>query len=350
MSPTPRVTRPEPESLGPDRSAWIGGQTFAGVAGGQSQGGGGSNTVPPAAGSAGAFGAVPPTGPGGGNYAGSGYGGPGVSSRPPPGDADTLVSDSVADSVKLAYQVIRENIEQGRLAAARFREGEYNVRDVPHDVNVLTLRLLELSRELTRTSFDVLERVLRSPRTPGAEPWTSTSRAWGYDPRRFDQGRQPFYPDWRQTGYPDGQAPYGTPYPSYGDGQPPPSQYGAQSPFGGAQSSPILLVSCRFVGPGGAEISPGRVAVKTAALMRPAAPTQLTVRALVADSSSAAAETCRPPILGATIAARSQGGVEISVPIADSQPAGIYSGVICDDDNVAVGVLSIVVNAPPASP
>ena len=80
----------------------------------------------------------------------------------PPGSAhDPTVSESVAHAVKVGYEVISENIRQGREAAARFRQGEYNVRDVPGDLEVVALRLIQLARELSTTTFDVCERLLR---------------------------------------------------------------------------------------------------------------------------------------------------------------------------------------------
>ena len=47
---------------------------------------------------------------------------------------DPKVSDAVAHAVKMGYDVITENIRQGREAAERFRQGEYSVREVPGDL------------------------------------------------------------------------------------------------------------------------------------------------------------------------------------------------------------------------
>ncbi|HEY2356740.1 MAG TPA: hypothetical protein VGH86_04765 [Phenylobacterium sp.] len=74
---------------------------------------------------------------------------------------DPSVSESVAHVVKVGYDVIAENIRQGREAAQRFRQGQYRVREVPGDLEVAAVRLLQLARELSTTTFDICERLLR---------------------------------------------------------------------------------------------------------------------------------------------------------------------------------------------
>jgi hypothetical protein len=71
------------------------------------------------------------------------------------------VSDAVAHAVKIGYDVIAQNIRQGREAAERFRQGEYRLHDAPGDLEVASLRLLRLARELSTTTFDVCERLLK---------------------------------------------------------------------------------------------------------------------------------------------------------------------------------------------
>ena len=65
----------------------------------------------------------------------------GSSPKPPPAGQgpgptprhDVKLTEAAAHAVQTGYNVIAENIEQGRKAAARFREGKYNIRDVPKD-------------------------------------------------------------------------------------------------------------------------------------------------------------------------------------------------------------------------
>ena len=74
---------------------------------------------------------------------------------------DHTVSESVAHVVKVGYDVIADNIKQGREAAQRFRQGQYNMREAPGDLEVAAMRLLHLARELSTTTFDVCERLLK---------------------------------------------------------------------------------------------------------------------------------------------------------------------------------------------
>jgi len=84
--------------------------------------------------------------------------GPAPKAKTPP---EPKVSEAVAHAVKMGYDVIAQNIRQGREAAERFRQGEYRLRDAPGDLEVASLRLLQLARELSTTTFDVCERLLK---------------------------------------------------------------------------------------------------------------------------------------------------------------------------------------------
>jgi hypothetical protein len=273
MPPTDRVTRPTPEDSGPDRSGWAGlGRTGA------------------------AAGRAPRD-----------RAADGMSQGPSPsGVSDTQYSDAVADSVKLAYNIIRDNIEQGRAAASRFRDGEYNVRDVPHDVNVLSLRLLNLTRELSRTSFDLLEGILTNPRTPGATAWRPPpSRD---DPRAFRNGAGPFHPDWDYAA-------------------------AASRPTAASPDQRSIPIHCVFSGARAAH-------ARSATLSRPQDPTHLALPVLACLKGGSA------PITGAVVTPSSDPyGVTVSLEIPADQPAGIYGGAIFDDEGFAVGALTIEVFA-----
>ncbi|HLZ83064.1 MAG TPA: hypothetical protein VKQ54_05810 [Caulobacteraceae bacterium] len=88
-------------------------------------------------------------------------GGP-IRSGPPP------VSQSVADAVRTGYQVVADNVRQGREAAQKFGQGNYNSSNVDKDVKVLTDRMLDLARDLTTTTLDVIERLLLETRSANA--------------------------------------------------------------------------------------------------------------------------------------------------------------------------------------
>ena len=209
----------------------------------------------------------------------------------PPAPSEATVSESVAHAVRLGYDVIGENIRQGREAAGRFRQGEYNVRDVPHDLNQLSIRLLTLTRELSSTSFDLLDRLLRDPRTPGSTPRAATD----HQPPAF---------------YPAPSAPKPTP------------------PTGPA-------FTCVFSGPGKAILKQGVLSRPD----KPTTPASLTVTPLA--SLDPAVKT----IVGVTFAASADGeGVVALATIPADQPAGVYSGVIFAPESQApLGMLTIEV-------
>ena len=88
----------------------------------------------------------------------------GPASEPPPTPdpgADPRISEAVSEAVKMGYDVITENIRQGRAAAERFRQGAYNIREAPGDLETAGLRVLQLARELSTTTFDICERLLK---------------------------------------------------------------------------------------------------------------------------------------------------------------------------------------------
>ena len=73
---------------------------------------------------------------------------------------DTDFDDKVSDLVKSAYDALSETIGQGRKAAEQFRQGEYNFRQVPGDVEEMARRMLQLARQLSSTTFDVCEQLI----------------------------------------------------------------------------------------------------------------------------------------------------------------------------------------------
>ena len=277
MTNRPRVRKPEPGRDGPDRSSGVGGPA-----------------------------PVDPHGP--------------VIGHGPAKPRETPLAGAIADSVKLAYDVIGQNIRQGREAADRFREGEYNVRDVPEDANLLALRMLSLTRELSATTFEIIERLLRDARLPSM----GKRRGSG---RRHDHGHSHGgHQDYRETD--DAQ--------EDGDDDQEDLRYGFYPvpPGHGPKTkpSPGVTLGCAFTGP--------RTAVlKSASLASQETPTLLGLTTLVSANGAL------PAITGVTFSGSADGkGIVANIPVPEEQPAGIYSGVVCSADTQAVlGSLTIEV-------
>lgn len=98
----------------------------------------------------------------------------GASARPAPAEPAReheaiAIDDAIADSVKTAYDVLSETIEQGRRSAESFRHGDYNYRDVPVDLRHLAANLLKLARQVSESTFEICEALL-SQQMPGFPP------------------------------------------------------------------------------------------------------------------------------------------------------------------------------------
>jgi hypothetical protein len=205
---------------------------------------------------------------------------------------DHTVSESVSHAVKVGYDVIAENIRQGREAAARFRQGEYNVREVPGDLQDMALRLITLARELSKTTLDVCERLLKEV---ADSPEDRTKKV----------------------------APFPNAVPS------------AQKPSAPSADTGVMKVTIRFTG-GGKGIA------RTATLSRPRRPTapdQISVTPLSRRAAGA------KPIGGVSFETdMSVEGIVAVVNIPKKQEPGIYSGqVYAKGDEVPLGVLTIEV-------
>lgn len=73
---------------------------------------------------------------------------------------DPAIDEAVADAVRSSYDTLAKTIAQGREAADKFRQGQYNMRQVPHDVETMLLRLLDLARQLSGTTLDIVEQLV----------------------------------------------------------------------------------------------------------------------------------------------------------------------------------------------
>ena len=74
---------------------------------------------------------------------------------------DGSVNEGVTRVVQSAYGVITETLQQGRTAAERFRQGDYKIAEAPVDIGKASARMLQLAGELTATTFDLGERLLK---------------------------------------------------------------------------------------------------------------------------------------------------------------------------------------------
>lgn len=79
-----------------------------------------------------------------------------------PRSPNTIISDAVSRG----YQVIEDQILQGRNAAERFRAGTYNAADVEADIKQLLDRVMDLVKELGTTGFELAAAAIRDPRAP----------------------------------------------------------------------------------------------------------------------------------------------------------------------------------------
>ncbi|HEY1560689.1 MAG TPA: hypothetical protein VGF71_07350 [Caulobacteraceae bacterium] len=84
--------------------------------------------------------------------------------KPPSGGSTSGASGSfkgdVSDVVKTAYNVIADNIERTRNAAEKFRQGDYQLGNVPDDLDRMLEGVSDLSRKLNRAAFEVFKMVV----------------------------------------------------------------------------------------------------------------------------------------------------------------------------------------------
>ena len=227
--------------------------------------------------------------------------GPGGASgpAPPSGEAnDATINQSVAHAVKLGYDVIAENIKQGREAAQAFRKGNYNMREVPGDLEVAAMRLLQLARELSTTTFDVCERLLKEvgAKAPAAD------RASDIPPFRASKAA---------------------------NGTPPKASPAAAKPA----DPGLMKVTVRFAGA-------GKALAHTETLARPRQPTAV---AEISAQPLAPPRAGGPPIAGVSFESDvSVEGIVAVVTLPKGQAPGVYSGLVhAGRDDVPLGVLTI---------
>jgi hypothetical protein len=214
---------------------------------------------------------------------------------------DAAISEAVSRAVKTGYDVLTDNLKRGREAAERFAQGNYNIREVPGDLEATSLRVLQLARELSSTTFDVCERLLHAFSANAKPPPGQTAAG-------------PFWPTVRKA-----------PGPAVKDA----------TPAAPAAHLAAMKVTVVFSG------APKAVA-HTDTLSRPAQPT-------APEDVSAAPLTARSgggaPIAGVGFQADlAHGGLIVTVALPDGQAAGVYSGLVyAARQEVPLGVLSVEV-------
>jgi hypothetical protein len=226
--------------------------------------------------------------------------------KPSPEPSERKVTDAVAHAVKVGYDVISDNIRQGREAAERFRQGEFSIREAPTEIEAAALRLLHLARELSTTTFDVCERLLKEL---GAQAQAAAS------PPAAPRPSPPTTPP-----------PFREPadYPSARKAKSPPTP--PKAPADG------LNVTVQFAG--------GQGVAHTSRLTRPRRPT---APAAISATPLAPMVGGGEPISGVNFQADlSLDGLLIVVTLPEGQAPGVYSGLVrAGDDPVPLGALTI---------
>lgn len=219
--------------------------------------------------------------------------GPTAGKSADPAAAEASINASIAHAVRSGYEVIAENVRQGREAAAKFRQGDYNMRDVPGDVETALLRVIQLARELSTTTLDVCERLVKDIGPQAAAP---------------DRPAPPFWP---------------TPKPS-------PT---APPPPGAGSASDRIALTVRFNGEAKAQ-------ARTTSLDRPRRPTlpqDLVATPLQSRDGSAGKIDAVAFSVDVSVA-----GLVAEVTLPDSLAAGVYSGLVyARNDDVPLGVLAV---------
>lgn len=274
------------------------------------------------------------------NYPPPDPGAPGAHKDPPRREtAQTAIDEAVAQAVKSGYDVLQQTIAQGRHAAEHFRQGEYNFRDVPGDVQNVALRMLDLARQLSVTTIDLCEQLVRQIPTTGGPPPPGEVAAQNPAFRKLEPAEQ------------GGSAPPSSAAPPVGANLPP----GATAPPSSAAPPPIeggmqqLRPADPFLpGTGGLlRLSPVFDGTKKAkllseSLLRPSKPTgvwQISSQALTRSEGDA-------PALSQIEFEHdlSHGGLIVKISVPKGQPPGTYSGlVLAEGQGMPLGALVVVI-------
>ena len=220
---------------------------------------------------------------------------------------DMQIDEAVAEAVKSSYDVLSQTIAEGRAAAARFREGEYSLREVPRDFEAMARRMLELARQISTTTFDLCDQLLEQLSSAAAPPPPGAVAAGLPGFRSLKERVSEAAANPSVAGRP-GRAP-------------------------DERGSAALELEVEFSGAVSAACLASR-------LQRPAKPTgvwQLHCAPLAPRSGTAA------PITDVEFAFDlARDGLTASVTVPDAQPSGIYSGLVyAETQNLPLGMLVV---------
>jgi hypothetical protein len=90
----------------------------------------------------------------------------GLGSAEPQPDATATdhVQRAISDAVALGYQVVEENLQHGREAAARYAKPNPSAADLQHDLTHSIGRMLELASDLGRVWMEMISGLVADPR------------------------------------------------------------------------------------------------------------------------------------------------------------------------------------------
>lgn len=219
-----------------------------------------------------------------------------------------LINKAVADAVRNANDVFTETVAQTRVAASQFQQGDYNIRDVPVDVQIMGVRMIRLARELSETTLNIAEQILKQLTKTGPAPQPSGSHK---------------------------VPPFPTPKPK-GKGAPPNDKSAPPSsaPAPQAADGRKLDLTVHFEGKAKAK-------VLESPLWKPAQPTlpsQLNTTPLLHMLGDA------DPIEDVSFDVDVGGSLIATIGIPAHQPPGIYAGmVVPDNTDTPLGVITIEV-------
>jgi hypothetical protein len=77
---------------------------------------------------------------------------------------------AVASAVRRGYEIVEQNIKEGRLAAQKFRDGELSSKEASDNTREMLQRVVDLSQQATFAWFGLLNHLLAKKTTPAVEP------------------------------------------------------------------------------------------------------------------------------------------------------------------------------------
>ena len=102
--------------------------------------------------------------------------------RKPPADACANASAATEKAVRSGYDAVAQNILQARVAAERFRQGAYNINDIPGDLAQVSRRMPHVINNFSTAGIEILQSLITA---------TGSSRAAGFLSVELDAGNAP---------------------------------------------------------------------------------------------------------------------------------------------------------------